>query len=257
MSNNVHVYYEQMKTNHSDIKDNNFLWQQPSKMNKTYINSVVELSNGSYNVVENNTINGSADGVCCDRRIGADHSIGLINESNDVVSQNKASNNWFLGMETVGRIENSLIDNNFIDNTGAGGIGSVYLTSWINNTVSNNQVNDSGLLFNFDRENGLLANESAIYFKDNNFINNSFRNYNGFGEGNSASFHFQPPFSLQTSAERQPAASEIILSNNLFQENDFNKNQPAPIFYPVGMVKDGGGNICGKSNIVPYPLSCN
>ncbi|MFA6364793.1 MAG: right-handed parallel beta-helix repeat-containing protein [Candidatus Paceibacterota bacterium] len=257
VNNTVHVFYDQLKTVNSYIGNNVFLWNQPSKINKTFINSVLDLSEGSSNTIENNTINGSADGDY-NIRIGADHGIGLTNEKNDVVSKNNISHSWFLGLETSRQIENSLIDGNLFDTIGAAGIGSIYGTSWINNKISNNTVENAGLLFHFTREGGLLVYEDAVYFKDNAFINNNFKSYTGkYGSGESSSFHFQSPFWLQTDAERQPTTSEIILTNNLFQGNNFNKDRLAPLIYPASMVKDGGGNICGDNNQHPYPLLCN
>lgn len=194
------------------------------------------LTNGSGNLVLENTFDGGYDGSR--NPVGQDDGIVFGDETNDVIEGNIIRNVFDAGIEGVDAITNSKIVNNTIVNAGVAGIASYWCTSWIGNTISGNSVSNSERLarFLYDVGQGKCLNLSTSgAFVNNQFIGNRFTNPVGFIDGMFFGFSNLP-------------GGPVL--GNLLQSNDLGATA-GPFTDPASGFIDGGGNICAQGTS-PY-----
>lgn len=251
--NTVYGVYQQHYSTYSTIENNTF---SPTLKTLKQTKVPVGMDHGSHNIVRNNIIDGKWDGSDPNLQIGADDGIEFADESYNTIQQNKIKNNWDCGIETDGLITNSTISGNTILNSGICGIGAWYNNSWKGNLVADNIIDSSPKMFYFFRLYALRSGENAVYFTDNTFRGNSFLNPT---QDVSAIFFFHASSGGEKGGTDN---TPYVASNNQFVNNNFNSKLRAPLFNPVSMVVDGGGNICGAAaggdyaNTADFPLSC-
>jgi hypothetical protein len=161
-------------------------------------------------------------------------------ENADDIVNNTIQNAWDTGIETGGFISNTLIAYNTISNDYVSGIGGWYGNSWLNNTVTGNNVSEVTAMFKFYNQGGLGAGETVLYFENNTFSDNTDSNIPS-GSAGSTSAYIDMSYADNSSI---PAGS-VVAGNNVFSDNNFGVIQSAPELIPPGMIVDGGGNICG------------
>lgn len=225
--------------------------------------AVLSFQYGGGNVVSGNNIDGMAKGVFEDK-IGADDAITIFDESGDKVENNVLRNNWDCGIETFGVVTNSVFRANKIYNSGVCGIGAWYNSSWMNNVVSGNFISDAPQPIYFFYEFGLrpggfdkrktMPADRGVYFTNNIFENNVTDN----SRQESHSSHFIKIGVNDTlggfAGERNAQTSDLVVSNNVFRNNNFG-SQKMLIFEPAGGIVDGGGNRCNPPS-GDYALNC-
>jgi len=230
---------------------------------------LISSAYGSNNRIENNTIDGKSDGVFkfpYENNNGADDGIVVTYETGDAISGNIIKNVWDCGIENTGYLFDSTIDHNEITNAGVCGIGGWIVNSWRNNQVTNNIVTNSPRLFYFYRISGFSSSntdmagrvlfplETKIYFLNNQFKDNKISKKR-LGTEKISYIHMLQARNVNKE-ERNPATEDFVTGNNFFTNNDFTSDTDAPVFIPPSMVVDGGGNTCGKSSDLNYPLAC-
>jgi hypothetical protein len=220
-----------------------------------------------------NTLDGGWDGqqstgITGDHnKAAADDGIILTDADDAIIANNLIKNVWDTGIETLGMITNSVVRDNRIVRASFSGIGGWYWNSLLGNTFARNTVELSGPSFYFARTYGLRAANSylegvgadtAVYFKDNTFDGNVTLNPVSYSDGvqPASMFNVLDPTISVGSVSSLPGevplkASDFIISNNLFKNNNFGKLSSAPTFGffnpPLpGYVVDGGGNICSQ-----------
>lgn len=247
--NNKLSILEQKYSKSNTIQNNIF---NPPRLS---LSGVVISVFGFNNKIIRNQIDGKSDGNFSNK-IGFDDGIMLQDENMSLVKDNIINNHWDCGIETAGFISNSKIINNKIKNAGYCGIGGWYWSSWLNNIVSNNIIDDAPTLFQFYRYYGLRDKETNVYFKDNLFDNNKLINpriqINPVDSRipPSSYFDFHPASGIK--------ANLYIIKDNKLKNNDFSTVLTSPYFYPVDTdaIIDDGGNICKTSTEKDYPLKC-
>ncbi len=240
---------------HSRIEDNTSTMETLSGTAR-YSWGNIGSSYGSYNTFKNNVLDGKANTVS--DKIGADDGIILGTESHSVVSGNKISNHWDCSIETTGFISDVTFSNNTMKGATICGIGAWIYNSFLGNTITGNTLDDSPALFLFYRTNGYRneisydglvvrpADPHTIYFKDNVFENNVLTNYRDNGRSATQVSMLNPVATANAaSGDIQPVASDYVLTNNLFKDNDFGYfESPVVAFTPRTAFVDGGGNRC-------------
>lgn len=248
------------------VGDNNFTY---SGAIKNAIAAII-CSNGLYNVVYNNTIDGGSvdgtwnlgldDGIL----IGSDNATGA--ENNDIVANNTINNIWDAGIEPMGVVNGTHITSNIINNAYITGIGSYHYTSWKGNFITNNSVsfttaNPNGtqpkLFYIFEAE--TIPAGTKIFFQNNTISANTFN------PGTSYIKYKYPSSIIDFSPTDYPNvnSNNSVLSNNVLSNNNMSNNARlyAPLLLPQSMIIDGGGNIC--TNTIdpgippPIALACN
>lgn len=253
--------YHQSYTSKSVIENNTFILNPEISPG-----GVIALDFGEHNRISGNYINGLAKGLSNDEKLHSDDGIILLDERYDLIENNTIDNNYDCGIETEGFITSTTIQGNIIKNIGYCGIGAWFWSSWLNNTVFNNTVNDSPSLFQFYRVHGMRPAgfdvpygrqpaDQNLFFKDNVFSNNKLVNQRSQAKVGIIDIEMNPQGSLGSMGERLPTAQEVIIGNNKFSNNDFG-SLASVVFFPVSMIVDGGGNICGKTSTKNYPLEC-
>ena len=255
-SNSFRAHYQQDNSSYNQITNNTFK-NNPADPADSSI--VIALNVGTNNTIQNNTLDGSWDGVDhaggWREYTGADDGIDLYQEKQDVISGNTISNTWDCGIETS-FIQDTQITNNKINNSGICGIGGWYWNSWLHNTVDGNIVDGAAHMFYMFRTFGFNQdqNEQIIYFKDNTFTNNTFVH-----QRNNSYLGPSGPFSSWIDFQNMPPEippSAIQIGNNIFKNNDFGQI-PAPVIMPAGMIVDQGGNKClPTTDTYIRPLAC-
>jgi hypothetical protein len=105
--------------------------------------------------------------------------------------------------------------------------------------------------------------DSAVLFNDNTFDGN--RLVNPYVQAGVSTFWLYSNLNYSgsisnTPGERVARPSDFVVKNNTFRNNDFGRALSAPLFgMPVvlGVVIDGGGNICKDDGGASYPLVCH
>jgi hypothetical protein len=100
----------------------------------------------------------------------------------------------------------------------------------------------------------LFPLETKIYFLNNQFKDNKISKKR-LGTEKISYIHMLQARNVNKE-ERNPATEDFVTGNNFFTNNDFTSDTDAPVFIPPSMVVDGGGNTCGKSSDLNYPLAC-
>lgn len=183
-------------------------------------------SDGTHNTITNNHVSGQGGAVgCC--FVGIDDAIGLQNVTHDLIQGNVLDRSFDCGIETLGYVTDTTIDNNTITNNRTCGIGGWYDLDWQRNTVTNNHVAGSQLMFRFFWKQNLRT--------AGQFTNNTFRS-------NIAT-------AMLTTAQNSLFATDlpIVTSGNVVSGNDFDAGEQfAPQFYPnTPEAFSGAGNLCG------------
>ena len=265
-----HSVYQQFFTHHSRITNNRAAAALDKDM-YTSPASVFLSAYGTDTIISSNIIDGSAPEGNFEIRVGADEAIFIQDESGAVIEKNVMSDIWDCGIETSGKITNSRIEGNTINNAGFCGIGAWYYNTWIHNIVRNNQVSDTYQLFDIHQEMGyrpsstqfghlVPADEHTLIFKDNLFENNSFvrpregNEPNGGDRNRAGSFLIIPP-GYVGEGQTMPKKEEIVASNNIFKNNNFGTQDPLFI-EPLTLAVDGGGNICVSEGATDFPITC-
>jgi hypothetical protein len=243
-------------TNATTVDTNAFLpgiYQQAGSTGNTVTNNrfggitqnvccLVNSASGASNMIASNTIDGQG---------AVDDGIVVQWESKDHVDNNNVANVYDCGIETLGLIQTSTFSGNMISNAKTCAIGGWFNASWLGDTANGNQSTNSGPLFEFYRINALAGNETAVYFQNNTFSNNTVVSL------------FNTPFPVyidMAPADAQPPlpASEFVLGNNRFTNNTFGTFESYPPFIlPVSMVVDGGGNQCVSGTSVNPGFACH
>lgn len=260
-NNNFNSALDVIDSNNIIIQGNSLINQLTSDQTPDKeVAGVISLS-GNNITVEDNIIDGGSDGIYytdVSKRNGADDGIYIVSATTGlteklIIKNNTISNNWDCGIETVGLVKSMIISGNKIKNSGVCGIGAWYGNSWIGNTVNNNLIEDSPKMFYFFRARKLEPEEVYVYFTDNVFTGNrllSQRKENG-------GYYSEPAIIYMIKETRDLIPTDkFIVSNNIFTNNDFNKNSPITLGPPFSGILDGGGNICAPSFVDDFPLKC-
>ena len=200
-----------------------------------YSGGPVAFGNGSSDdVVDGNQIDGGAflhNGSGTDD--GNDDGILLNVDAhlteghyNDTIVNNTVSDLFDTGEESLGTVANTTIAKNTMNYTWATGIGAYYYTSWVNNTVANNTVTNSGSftqIYSDTNSQGGPSGPEAF-------------SYNVFGPGNSVS---QTNGHASVSAGFGAALNDTDASafdsvGNVISGNNFGTTLGAPTFYAGG-----------------------
>lgn len=236
------------------IQNNAFVFTPTGK--QTGAGTQLNLTNGSNNIVSGNTFDGGSNGIfnpVTDDNVGADDSITMSDESNDVFQNNDIRNVWDCAIENNGFFFDSKILNNRIKNAGIAGICGWYYSSIRGDAFDGNVVDDSPEIFHFFRLYGIKnKNSTTVYFKDNTFSNNRFLTQRG---DHMASWFVIDVPSDNSGGIRPVTKADIVVGNNTFTNNDFG-TMHAPHFYPNEMIVDGGRNQCVQPTDTSYPLKC-
>jgi hypothetical protein len=259
-NNSFESTYDQIRSHDMIIQNNTF--NPPAFYNAAPVTS----QHGYNNRIIGNTIDGKWDGIIKGADFyytSSDDGIALDNESRIIVQNNYIKNTWDCGMDIAGLFTNSAISGNVINHTAHCGIGAWHRMSWRSNTIQDNIVDNTSVLFYIFRENNWLEPyEQYMYFENNLFKNNKLVK----------AFYYQgvnpalvtPSFINPINFVNQPSGSQIpidsgkrILRNNIFMNNDFGSIYGPPVFKPGNMIVDGGGNICSRSTETDFPLLCS
>ena len=208
------------------------------------VGAAVRFTNGTNNRIIRNTIDGGWRGQPYPRGSfppGADDGIILDNEGNMLIEGNDIHDVWDCGIERVGnRTDPVIIRNNEITHAGYCGIGSWFAAGWRDSVIADNTVTNSGmfaqLYFSPTQNKGV----DHITLRNNVIENNRFRNPLTPGT---------PSVSIDyVSGPKLP----LDIGNNIFRNNDFGSEIPAPRLLPASGFVDGGANVCrqdGKSSL--------
>lgn len=233
--NTIHFTYQQFGTTGSLIENNTFIGD-PTQVEAGLVVTV----GGSSNRIINNTMDGQWNGVR-GVELGADDGIVLQNETNAVASGNTIHNTWDCGVEGVGILNSSKIDNNTISTEGFCCVGAFLATNMLGNEVAGNNCSDVNQMFDFTRSFPQAPGEGTIFFENNSFLNNTL--HPG-GLIQQASIDFVDV----------PAGTPLTLGNNRLAGNTF--LGPTPNLLPALMFVDGGGNVCTQGTNPNFPLAC-
>jgi hypothetical protein len=216
------------------------------------LSGAVELDGGTNNNLVNNTIDGSWSTSTPDG-YAADDGIMLVGRSGDYISHNTIRNAWDAGIETEGMTSGEQLLDNTITNIRLYGIGAWFQNSWLGNTVSGNTISQTGQLLEFYLDTSRTLNPaympSTYYFKDNQFVGNTFASGTSASTGREAAV-------INYGSQFLPPGVTPVLGNNLFQTNNFGTFQTGPHLDPPTMITDGGSNTCAPNPNYPNPLSC-
>lgn len=265
-NNTFHTVYQQISGDHVKVANNNFF---PTLLNNAGSCVVSYSGDANNNEFISNEIDGRSDGIykSWQENVGFDDGICLGNSTENRIEGNTIRNNWDAGIEGLGNVSNSLIKDNLLINNILLGIGSWYWSSWWNNTVEGNIVDNSDKLLHFVRLYGLRSIDDKMYFLNNQFINNKLINPRDNPYHTSTMFfpkelNAYADIVLSQDPNELPITPEkVFVGNNLIMNNDFTKRIYAPLLGPASIFIDGGGNICNTTNIIDpyadgYPINC-
>lgn len=242
----------------------------------------VGLQQGANIQILRNAFDGGWDGVMLYPNLQntVDDAIVLKDATNALVSHNYMKNYWDAGLEWVGRLENSVVQDNVIANTGYTAIGGWYWGSVSDSRFVQNLADRSADLFhayrvyglrpaNFEGSQAPIAADTGVYFRNNLFDGNVLRNQRSmtvFGTylGYSS---WMPVFDQMDyggispiPGEVAPTAAQFDTTNNRFIRNDFGRLFTGPFFGSnpaiAGVVIDGGQNLCVPT-AADFPLACH
>lgn len=254
LDNIVNTNYWQNRSSLIKVANNKFKLFPPEAA--SWVAYVIHSSAGGNNTIENNVIDGGWDGIAVDMfPNGADDGIMISQESSDIVSGNVINNNYDCGIETEGFIKDTKIVNNKTNQGGLCGIGAWHRSSWLNNIVDSNTVDNSAYMLYFFLSDRRVQDGQDIYFKDNTFSNNTFlsqRSTSYIGPTK----QYSSLFDLQNLPSWLTDKSVLHIGNNIFKDNDFNNTLPAPVLIPSSMIVDQGGNKCMFAYGVLPSLMC-
>jgi hypothetical protein len=205
--------------------------------------SVVRFAEGSNNRVAQNTIDGGWRGQpypIGGYPPGADDGIIIENDANLVIEGNTIRNVWDCGIERLGnRTDPVTIRYNDIANAAECGIGGWFSAGWQDSLITDNAVSTSAafaeIYFSPNQNKGV----DHITFRNNVFEHNRFLNPLG-------NVTASVKIDYVTGTSRLP----LDIGNNIFRDNDFGGDIPAPRLAPAFGFVDGGANVCrqdGKS----------
>jgi len=214
------------------------------------------------NYIHDNRMDGGSTG----QRLGFDDGIvlqGANGESidGDRVLRNTITNYFDAGIESVGRITNTIIAGNDIDTAYVAGIGAWFWDDWTHNTVTDNRMTNVLYAFYFYNKFGSDRGSAdpVVHFSYNTFTRTTIVSYMPTGGiAVAAVFQFvsiiQPvdPFTHQDAT--YPITIEAV--GNVVSDTDFLQSRYAPQFMPPEGFLDGGGNVCGQRSQNGGSLVC-
>jgi len=255
--NSITGFYQQYKSSFMTIEGNTI--QVPN--NEGGVSGGVISSEGAYNIVKNNHIDGGWDGDLYDEN-GADDGIGITDESHDQIIGNQISHTWNAGFETAGFFRDSVLADNDISYVEKTGLASYYDTSWTGNIIRNNTVENTRMMIDITYNKRVDPPDQTIYFNNNQFIGNTF------SSPKHVLRYFDSAIYLDFSPE-QVKSHPVVLQNNVFTNNILSQpavsgavgrvfhryRVPGPYINPPDAVINGGGNICpaGSDAVICSP----
>ncbi len=257
------------KSQNSEISNNEFTVSKESKrFIRRFLNAFINSMGGSGNKIINNIMDGQSDGLF-KNLLGMDDGIVLgsesdvsIEENRSLIQNNRISNVFDCGIETVGLVTNSTISHNQVDNAGVCGIGGWWSNSWQNNIVLENIANKTPALFSFSYKlRSPFNHPSQVFFTDNSFTGNRITNQKIDPAEVAYGYQAEPVVIDYAAVSYYPTDPNsdnyivLVRSNNLFAGNDLG-TFTSPRFNPGGMIVDGGRNICKPGSSVDFPLRC-
>jgi parallel beta helix pectate lyase-like protein len=201
------------------------------------VDTVVHFINGTNNQILSNTIDGGWRGQPYPTGgfpPGADDGIVIENDRNLVVESNTIRNVWDCGVERIGNgTDPVIIRGNDIANAGECGIGGWFAAGWQDSLIANNTVSASQAFADIYYSPNQNRGVDHITFRNNVFEGNRFLNPLN---------RTAPSVSIDyvTGTARMP----MDIGNNIFRNNDFGSDIPAPRLAPGFGFVDGGANIC-------------
>jgi len=218
--------YTQNASSSTTFADNTVTFD-PSK---PAASGIVALFSGSGNTVEDNRLDGAWDGDASHwGRQGSDDGVQLTNESGDVVQRNSIQNVYDAGIEGIGVLNNTLIANNTIINSGYTGIGSYHGTNWTGDTIRGNEVSRSPCFASIEfTDNRQDASITSAIFQNNLFESNRFRSPIARPPG----FVGAIPAPLVIRLD-PPPAFPVIAGNNVIRNNDLEAAGAGTLLYPA------------------------
>ena len=204
---------------------------------------------GSFNTYDANTISGGAPQTA-QSTIGLDDGITVFSSTSqlvtagDVVSGNTSRNTYDAGFETTGAIANTtIVHNSFSDAYNAGVATYYYNPSWVDVSMLNNNVSQSGTLFTFDQAGGLPT--ATTYFEYNTLSGNTFTPVSG--TNNYAARLFQT---------FQSTIPTVLAGGNVMTGNNFSTAAQAPGVSPPSQIQVNASNTCATANLDNTQLPC-
>jgi hypothetical protein len=147
---------------------------------------LVCVSTGTNNTIDDNTVNGGAPQSGPNQGVDDDILLNQGVATGDTISNNTLSYTFDTGIETLGLVTNTQFINNTISNVERSALGAYYRTSWVANTMANNNASQAGSTFIIGIAPGdYLPGETNAYFDGNSFTGNVF---SGNGDGESAAW---------------------------------------------------------------------
>ncbi len=289
--NNIfNAMWGQMHASYTVIDGNTF--NCPARPTSLCMGLVLSVYGGNHNTYSHNVLEGKS--VAGQKKGGTDDGMLLEDESNATVTDNDFRNNGDAGVESLGMLKDSVIARNRVSGVCSNGFGGWFYASLLNNEFSDNTVTGCQRLFNYSRIFGLrpmlngVPKDDAVYFANNRFLRNrivdqatpersSAMRMFVYASGmvlrdkDVADTHHDMYVGLEGHRAdyqgRETAPTRFVLTNNLFQDNDFGSSphplefgmeKPGAVFTP-GLIVDGGGNRCAPNTAQPNadPLKCN
>ena len=205
--------------------------------------SIVRFADGSNNRFVQNTIDGGWRGQGYPTGgypPGADDGVIIENDANLVIEGNAIRNVWDCGIERLGnRTDPVTIRSNDIANAAECGIGGWFSAGWQDSLIADNTVSTSAAFAEIYFSPNLNKGVDHITFRNNVFENNRFLSPLG-------NVTASVKIDYVTATSRLP----LDIGNNIFRNNDFGGDIPAPRLAPAFGFVDGGANVCrqdGKS----------
>ncbi|HVM95848.1 MAG TPA: IPT/TIG domain-containing protein, partial [Candidatus Acidoferrales bacterium] len=191
---------------------------------------------GHGNVFEGNSIDGSAIDPASGDNKGSDDGFLLDSASNDTITGNDIQRVWDAGAETIGYSYSTLITGNNIAHAWVDGVGAYgfYQTSWFNNSVTDNTLDDSGNLI-YITDGTTPDGELNTYFKYNTFDGNVGTHANGF-----AGTYDRGESRIEITRP-ETISGENRVTNNKFATGPYY----APNLLPASAFTDFSNNSCG------------
>src|SRR5262245_2195960 len=201
------------------------------------VGTVVRFTEGASNRIVQNTIDGSWRGQpypVGGYPPGADDGIIIENDANLVIEGNTIRNVWDCGIERLGnRTDAVTIRHNDIANAGECGIGGWFSAGWQDSLIADNTVSTSGafaeIYFSPNQNKGV----DHIAFRNNVLENNRFVNPLG-----------NVTASVKIDYVNGTSRLPLDIGSNIFRNNDFGGDIPAPRLAPASGFVDGGANVC-------------
>lgn len=205
------------------------------------LGAFIGFQDGSDNVARNNFMDGGESRSICqfDQETMIDDGIVLDDQERALVENNRILNVGDCGIEHVGRLFDSEIIGNIVENGYICGIGGWYGASVKNTVFKNNRVISSTRPFFFfyipSRN-----DDDVIYFWNNVFENNVIENDSSINcVSDDVHFYIITP--------TEDGSKEFKFGQNTFKNNRFTSMTKLSC---KTAFSDGGGNVCTQSNIM-------